>query len=82
MPENITDSRIATVERLRNRSDRVIRAGAVITILGIIFSLIALLPLITDVELPSTWWFLSMVTGIGLATILVGLTMSARSRRM
>lgn len=81
MPESATDLRIDRVERRRNNSDRVIRAGAAITVLGIIFSLIALLPLITDIELPSTWWFLSMVTGIGLATVLVGLTMSARSRR-
>jgi hypothetical protein len=82
MPESATDLRIDSVERRRNRSDRVIRAGVVITVLGIIFSLIALLPLVSDVELPSMWWFLSMVTGIGLATILVGLTMSAKSRRM
>ncbi len=81
MPESATDLQINRVERRRNNSDRVIRAGAAITVLGIIFSLIALLPLITDIELPSTWWFLSMVTGIGLATVLVGLTMSARSRR-
>ncbi len=82
MPKSATDLRIDSVERRRNRSDRVIRAGVVITVLGIIFSLIALLPLVSDVELPSMWWFLSMVTGIGLATILVGLTMSAKSRRM
>lgn len=81
MPETTTDLRIDRVERRRNHSDRVIRVGAAITVLGIIFSLIALLPLVTDIELPSTWWFLSMVTGIGLATVLVGLTMSARSRR-
>jgi hypothetical protein len=82
MPESATDLRIDSVERRRNRSDRVIRAGVVITVLGIIFSLIALLPLVSEVELPSMWWFLSMVTGIGLATILAGLTMSAKSRRM
>ena len=81
MPETTTDLRIDLIDRRRNHSDRVIRVGAAITVLGIIFSLIALLPLITDIELPSTWWFLSMVTGIGLATVLVGFTMSARSRR-
>jgi VIT1/CCC1 family predicted Fe2+/Mn2+ transporter len=81
MPESATNLQIELVEHRRNRSDRVIRAGAVILVLGIVFSLIALLPLVSDIELPSTWWFLSMVTGIGLATVLVGLTMSARSRR-
>jgi len=81
MPESATNLQIELVEHRRNRSDRVIRVGAVILVLGIVFSLIALLPLVSDIELPSTWWFLSMVTGIGLATVLVGLTMSARSRR-
>lgn len=81
MPESATNLQIEMVEHRRNRSDRVIRVGAAILVLGIVFSLIALLPLVSDIELPSTWWFLSMVTGIGLATVLVGLTMSARSRR-
>ena len=81
MPESATNLQIELVEHRRNCSDRVIRVGAVILVLGIVFSLIALLPLVSDIELPSTWWFLSMVTGIGLATVLVGLTMSARSRR-
>jgi hypothetical protein len=62
-------------------ADRVIRVGAALTVLGIIFSLIAILPLVTDLELPSIWWFLSMLTGVGLAVILVGLIISARSRR-
>jgi VIT1/CCC1 family predicted Fe2+/Mn2+ transporter len=64
-----------------NRADRVIRLGALLTILGIIFSLIAILPLVTDLQLPSIWWFLSMLTGVGLAVILLGLIISARSRR-
>jgi len=38
------------------------------------------LPLVTDLELSSAWWFLSMITGVGLATVIAGLTMSARSR--
>jgi hypothetical protein len=62
------------------RAQRVIKAGAILTIIGIIASLIAILPLVSDIELSGTWWFLSMITGVGLATVLVGLTMSARSR--
>jgi len=62
------------------RAQRVIRAGALLTILGLVATLIAILPLVTDLELSSAWWFLSMITGVGLATVIAGLTMSARSR--
>jgi hypothetical protein len=62
------------------RAQRVIKAGAILTIIGIVATLIAILPLISDIELSGTWWFLSMITGVGLATVLAGLTMSARSR--
>ncbi len=76
MPETSVDA-----ENVHAPADRVIRVGAVLTVLGIIFSLIAILPLVTDLELPSIWWFLSMLTGVGLAVILLGLIISARSRR-
>jgi len=82
MPETTIAEPLSPLQRRRDRSDRVIRTGAVLTVAGILFTLIALLPLVSDVELPSAWWFLSMLTGVGLATILVGLTLSARSRRM
>ena len=62
------------------RAQRVIRAGAILIILGLVATLIAILPLVTDLELSSAWWFLSMITGVGLATVIAGLTMSARSR--
>jgi len=62
------------------RAQRVIRAGAILTILGLVATLIAILQLVTDLELSSAWWFLSMITGVGLATVIAGLTMSARSR--
>ena len=62
------------------RAQRVIQAGAILTILGLVATLIAILPLVTDLELSSAWWFLSMITGVGLATVIAGLTMSARSR--
>jgi hypothetical protein len=35
---------------------------------------------VPDLELPSVWWFLSMITGVGLALVIVGLAVSARSR--
>ena len=62
------------------RAQRVIQIGAILTVVGIALTLIAILPLVSDIELPSAWWFLSMITGVGLATVIAGLTMSARSR--
>lgn len=55
--------------------------GAIITVIGFAFALIALLPLvIPDLTLPSYWWFLAMITGVGLALVLLGLLVSARAR--
>jgi VIT1/CCC1 family predicted Fe2+/Mn2+ transporter len=62
------------------RAQRVIQIGAILTVVGIALTLIAILPLVSDIELSSAWWFLSMITGVGLATVIAGLTMSARSR--
>ena len=58
------------------------RVGAVVTVVGLVCTLIALLPLAVDsLELPSLWWWLSMLTGVGLALVIVGLWRSARQRR-
>lgn len=73
MPGTFENTKVA-------RAQRVIRAGAILTIIGIVATLIAILPLVSDIELSGAWWFLSMITGVGLATVLAGLTMSARSR--
>ena len=62
--------------------DRLMRIGAVVTVIGLICTVIAMLPLVLPgLELPSLWWFLSMITGVGLALVIVGLGVSARSRR-
>ena len=62
--------------------DRLLRLGVAVTVLGLVCTLIAIVPLVVpSVELPGTWWFLSMLTGVGLALVLVGLIRSARSRR-
>ena len=62
--------------------DRLLRAGAVVTVICLICTLIAMLPLIIpDLTLPSAWWFLSMIAGLGLGLILIGLIITARSRR-
>lgn len=60
--------------------DRFIRAGVVVMVLGMVVALVALLPLVSDVELPSTFWWLSMLTGVGLAMIVLGLARNGRRR--
>ena len=65
-----------------SRSDVVLRIGAGITVLGLVFTLIAITPLFfPSVQLPGVLWFLSMLTGVGIIVICAGLVMSARSRR-
>jgi hypothetical protein len=63
-------------------SDRILRIGVVVTVIGLIATLIAILPLFSsDIELPGYWWFLSMITGVGLAIIIAGFIIGARERR-
>jgi len=65
-----------------SRADRVLRAGAWITAAGLVFTLIALLPLVLpSLELPGAMWFLAMLTGVGLVVVFVGLVMGSRQRR-
>jgi VIT1/CCC1 family predicted Fe2+/Mn2+ transporter len=65
----------------RSTGDRLLRIGAVVTVIGLVCTVIAMLPLVVpDLELPSVWWFLSMITGVGLALVILGLAISARSR--
>lgn len=65
----------------RTRGDRILRAGVWITIIGLVFSVIAMLPLVLPIELPSAFWFLSMITGVGLAVIIAGFVVSGGERR-
>lgn len=60
--------------------DRMIRAGAILSVVGMSFALVAMLPLVTDLELPSALWGLSMLTGVGFALVLVGLLRNGRRR--
>ena len=60
--------------------DRLIRAGLVVTAVGMLLALVAMIPLVTDVELPSAFWWLSMLVGVGLAMVLVGLARNGRRR--
>jgi hypothetical protein len=65
-----------------SRADRVLRAGAWITAAGLVFTVIALLPLVfPSLDLPGAMWFLSMLIGVGLIVVFVGLAMGSRQRR-
>lgn len=65
----------------RSPGDRLLRVGAVVTVVGLVCTVIAMLPLVVpSLELPSAWWFLSMITGVGLALVIAGLAVSARAR--
>ena len=65
----------------RSPGDRLLRVGAVVTVIGLVCTVIAMLPLVVpSLELPSAWWFLSMITGVGLALVIAGLAVSARAR--
>ena len=64
------------------KGDLLLRTGAVVTIVGLVCVLIAMTPLLVpSVELPGVWWFLSMLTGVGLALVIIGLLRSSRARR-
>jgi hypothetical protein len=63
-------------------ADRVLRVGGAITVVGLVFTVIAMLPLLVpSLELPGAMWFLAMLTGVGLIVVFVGLAMGARGRR-
>jgi hypothetical protein len=57
------------------------RVGILLLIAGIVCTLIAISPLfIHNLELPGYWWGLSMLTGVGLALILLGLRRASKTR--
>jgi hypothetical protein len=61
--------------------DRVLRIGLVVSALGLLAAVIAMLPLVLPSMQPSgIWWFLAMITGVGLAIVIAGLIISARER--
>jgi VIT1/CCC1 family predicted Fe2+/Mn2+ transporter len=58
------------------------RIGVGVTVAGLLATVIAMLPLIfPDITLPGVWWFLAMITGVGLALVIFGLVLAARERR-
>lgn len=62
--------------------DRTLRIGAIVTLVGLAFAVIALLPMVVPgLTLPGMFWFLAMLTGVGLIIVLIGLAQGARQRR-
>lgn len=62
--------------------DTLLRVGIAVTTLGLVFTLVALIPLFfPEVALSGAWWFLSMLTGVGLALMIAGLIRASRARR-
>lgn len=62
------------------RGDRLIRVGAGVSVVGMSIALLALLPLFGSIKLPSLFWALSMLTGVGFGLILLGLARKGRQR--
>lgn len=61
--------------------DRLMRVGAWVTGVGMVATLVAILPLVVpSLTLPPVFWWLAMLTGVGLTLLLVGLLRAARAR--
>jgi len=66
----------------RTAADTVMRAGVVVTVIGLVCLLVAIIPLfVSSAHLPSAMWFAAMLTGVGLLIGFIGLAMGARRRR-
>lgn len=73
---------ISTSQQAQPAGDRVLRFGAALTVVGMLLTLGAMSPAVFGGALSSVWWALSMLTGLGLVLLLVGVrrASSARSR--
>ena len=64
--------------------DRLLRLGGALCVFGMIATAVAFTPLFSGVALTPIWWAMSMVTGLGLVIVVLGLRAQAtlRSRQM
>ena len=60
--------------------DRLIRVGAVLCVAGMVLTMLSLLPMLFDVRMPSVFWALSMLAGVGFGLVLLGLVAKSRRR--
>lgn len=64
-------------------ADRILRIGVVVTVIGLVCTVIAIIPLFAPaIVMPGAMWFLAMLTGVGLAIMIAGLAVQSRSRRL
>ena len=60
--------------------DRLLRTGGILTVLGMVLSLIAMSPAVFGEVLAPIWWALSMTTGLGLCILLLGVLRASAAR--
>jgi protein-S-isoprenylcysteine O-methyltransferase Ste14 len=65
----------------RQPGERLMIAGAIVTVIGMVLTFVAIVPLANSKwNLPSIFWALAMVTGIGLGLLMYGFWRAARGR--
>lgn len=70
------------VDRPRTPADRLLRAGAVLTLAGLAAIALSILLLVAwSAPVRAVMWLSALVAVCGLVTVLAGLVVSARSRR-
>ena len=60
--------------------DRLLRIGGILTVVGMILSLVAMSPAVFGEVLAPIWWALSMTTGLGLSILLLGVRRASAAR--
>ncbi len=82
MPTNADATAPAVRAARARRADAVLRTGAVITAIGLVCLVVAIVPLVAPtVHLPGIMWFAAMLLAVGLVVVFVGLAFAARGRR-
>jgi Na+/proline symporter len=80
MPDAAADPAAQAAGRPADPGDRLVRWGVIVTVVGMVLTGVAMLPLVTSIELPSEFWGMAMVVGVGFAMILAGLWRKGRAR--
>ena len=65
---------------LMTRADRLLRIGASLVVVGMIATMVALVPLFVGGHLTPILWPLAMLTGVGLVLELAGVVAAAKAR--
>ena len=74
-------SEVCTLSHMTmHRADRLLRLGATLVAVGMLATLIAIVPLVTGGHLTPLLWPLAMLTGVGLVLELLGVRAAAKAR--